>query len=99
MTTRPTPQFNLSLEEAIEVLDEQVKKNRQQTKSGQQTPGLQGMSVDQAYDIGYETLLHDLKSLTGPDPFEVHAVVATEIGLVDLGALEEDPSIETKEKN
>ncbi len=81
------PQYNLSLPEAIKVLHEQEEKNRKQTQDGIKTEGLEGMSLDEAYDVGYATLLHDLESLTGPNPFEVHAVVATSEGLVDLGAL------------
>ncbi len=66
-----TKRYNLSLEEALVVLHEQVEKNRTQTETGELTRQLQGMSVDEAYDVGYETLLRDLESLTGPDPFEV----------------------------
>lgn len=69
-----TPDFNLSLEEAIAVLEEQVQKNTAQTESGEVTHQLDGMSLDEAYDVGYATLLHDLKSLTGPDPMEVYVV-------------------------
>lgn len=71
---KPTPDFNLSLEEAIEVLEEQARKNTEQTEDGVVTHQLDGMSLDQAYDVGYSTLLHDLKSITGPDPMEVFVV-------------------------
>lgn len=63
--------FNLTLEEAIERLSEQAERNTIQTEQGNVTDQLQGMTVDEAYDVGYATLLHDLKSLTGPDPLEV----------------------------
>jgi hypothetical protein len=68
------PLYNLSLQEAIVFLESQVEKNRKQTETGVETEELQGMSLDQAYDVGYETLLHDLKSVTGPDPMEVSIV-------------------------
>lgn len=70
----PKPYYNLSLTEAIEVLEAQSEKNRAETASGAVTHQLEGMSVDDAYDVGYDTLLHDLKSITGPDPMEVFVV-------------------------
>lgn len=69
-----SPKYNLTLPEALKVLDTQALSNRRQTESGQVTHQLEGMSLDQAYDVGYETLLHDLKTITGPDPLEVSIV-------------------------
>lgn len=71
---KPTPQFNLSLEEAIEVLQGQVEKNQRQTEEGQADSLLDAMTPHEAYDVGYATLLDDLKSLTGPDPLEVYVI-------------------------
>lgn len=93
-----SPKYNLSLQEAIVALRQQSLKNRAQTEDGLLTEQLRGMSVDEAYDVGYATLLHDLETLTGPDPFEVHAVVPTEVGLVDLGPAE-DTTLTTEETN
>lgn len=90
--------YNLSLQEAIVVLREQSLRNRTQTESGVLTTQLEGMSVDQAYDVGYATMLHDLESLTGPDPFEVHAVaVAPDGEFIDMGRVPEP--MPTEEKN
>jgi hypothetical protein len=67
------PQYNLSLPDALERLEVEVEKNHTQTN----TPELEGMTPDEAYDVGYETALRDIKSLTGPNPIEV-AIVTVE---------------------
>jgi hypothetical protein len=64
------PQYDLTLEQALARLEAEVEKNQQQTD----TPLLQGMTPDQAYNVGYETCLRDLQSLTGPDPMEFGVV-------------------------
>lgn len=62
-----TPLYNLTLPEAIARLQEEVEKNATQKN----TPELQGMTPDESYDVGYRTCLHDLISITGPNPTEV----------------------------
>lgn len=63
----PKPQYNLPLDKAIEVLEAQVEKHRNEGE----TPQVKDMTPDDAWVVGYATLLHDLKSLTGPDPREI----------------------------
>lgn len=82
------PKFNLSLEEAIAELEIYAEKNSRQTREGIITHQLEGMSLDDAYDVGYATLLHDLKSLTGPNPMEVELIsIATDGFEKELGPI------------
>lgn len=69
--------YNLTLEESIERLEANAVKNTRQTEEGIVTRQLEGMTLDEAYDVGYATLLYDLQSLTGPDPMEVELHVVT----------------------
>lgn len=67
------PQYNLTLDQAIERLREEAAKNETQ----KDTPQLQGMSPDEGYNVGYATAIHDLVSLTGPNPREVGVIEVT----------------------
>lgn len=67
------PQYNLPLDAAIAVLDAQAEKHRNEGE----TPQVKDMAPDDAWVVGYETAIHDLKSLTGPDPREVGVMIVT----------------------
>lgn len=62
--------YNLTLEEVIPELDSQLVKMRAETDRNQ----LAGISADEAYEIGYETAIFDLRHFTGPNPLEVQLV-------------------------
>ena len=71
MSIKNPPLYNLDLAQALVRIGEEIVSNSTQKN----TPELQGMTPDQAYDVGYETCLRDLQSLTGPDPLEVGVIV------------------------
>ena len=70
MTRIHPPIYGLTLPEAVQRLEEEVVKNATQLDTEQ----LQGMTPDQSYNVGYETCLRDLQSVTGPDPRELYLV-------------------------
>ncbi len=73
MPTHAAPQYNLTLQEAIERLRAEAEKHSQEPPD----PILEGVSADDAWVLGYQTCLHDLESLTGPNPREVGIIVFT----------------------
>lgn len=75
MPAHVQPQYNLSLEEAIVRLREEAQKHADEDPD----PILEGVPVDTAWALGYATCLHDLESLTGPNPREVGLVILTPI--------------------
>jgi hypothetical protein len=64
-------QFDLTLEEALPRLDAELLKHRAETDREQ----LKDISSDDAYDLGYELAIQDLRSLTGPNPMEIGIMV------------------------
>lgn len=61
------PDFNLPLEEAIPVLESVL----QELTNNPDQQELTGIDPDKAFLLGYETAIHDLKRVTGPDTLEV----------------------------
>ena len=64
------PKYNLTPEEAIAEMREQLKKMRAETDREQLTD----ISSDDAYELGYETAIFDYVHLTGPNPTEIEVV-------------------------
>lgn len=87
--TNHAPKYNLTLEEAKAELQDYAAKNEAETRGGVATVGLDGMSVDEAYDVGYATAILDLETLTGPDPLVVEVRIGT-INLPDTTVTEKD---------
>lgn len=67
------PQYDLELPEAIARLKEEAAKHEAQPPD----PLLEGIDVDTAWVLGYQTAIQDLESLTGPNPREVGLIIAT----------------------
>jgi hypothetical protein len=65
------PQFNLSAEDALDVLEAQADKNEKQTAEGAENEFLKDIKPETAYDLGYRTAIQDFASVTGDDPREV----------------------------
>jgi hypothetical protein len=57
-------QFNLDAKQAIARMQTELTRMQQDTDRQQ----LRGTSPDDAFEAGYKVALHDLMSLTGPDP-------------------------------
>lgn len=63
MTINP-PQYDLPLDEAIARLREEAAKHEAEPPD----PLLDGIDKDTLWNLGYQTCLRDLESLTGPNP-------------------------------
>ena len=61
-------QYNLTTAEAIEALDEQLAQMRAHPDRTELQR--QGLTVDEAFEKGYEIAIFDLRHLTGPAPEE-----------------------------
>jgi hypothetical protein len=59
--------YDLSLNEVIPRLESELADMR----AAEDREELVGIAPDTAFELGYETCLHDLRRLTGPDPVEV----------------------------
>lgn len=67
--------YNLTLEQALPELDAQLVKMRAQEDRTELTRT--GVSADDAYELGYETAIFDLRHYTGPDPLEVTLMIVS----------------------
>lgn len=66
--------FDLSVEEALAQADVNVQ--TMQAETGRDTLKSMGiLNVDTAFELGYETALHDLRRYMAPDPFEVGVLI------------------------
>lgn len=63
--------YDLTLEEVVPRLREIVEEMRGATDRAE----LKDISADTAYELGYETAVHDIARLTGPDPVESGIII------------------------
>jgi hypothetical protein len=73
--TEHTPKQNhdLTLEEVIPRLEEELEEMR----AADDRQELHDIDSDTAFELGYETAIHDLRRLTGPSGFEGGIIIYT----------------------
>jgi len=68
----PDPKYNLSPEEAIARMRTELAEMRVT-----QTRELGDLAPDTAFELGYETAIHEFVRMTGPDPREIGVIIFT----------------------
>lgn len=72
----PEKNHDLALSEAIPRLRTELEGMRAATDRAELTD----IDPDTAFELGYETAIHDLVRLTGPDPVETGVIIYTNTG-------------------
>lgn len=75
----PEKNHDLTLEEVVP----RLRQNLADMRAAVERKELEGIEPDTAFELGYETAIHDLARYTGPDPVETGIITYTNTGETD----------------